>query len=1231
MRSIIRVFLPVVALVLTAQGQAPVVINEVFFWLDAASPDAPKNHQWLELYNQTADAVDLTGWKVTARDGRAGASARDLPAVSLPAGGYLVVHFTSGENRLDFADGSGDYYTGDAGDGSYWEVTADEAGLYGPERMVDFVAWRFGSSTQAPGAAHDDAVAAGIWVAGDVLSPDLIQSSPSALAGGLEAGDSLGRGASSIDTDSPGDWASHGGESAAGMSPGRRNFDALPMRIVDDTEQAEAGGVVAAKGPRAAGPPAAGPRRRRWTVLLYLAGDAPDVEPFVYQTMKEVERAGGTDDSVNFVALYDGNARSVPARFRADGTVTSYPVGSTVRGRIGPETDPTQVTLVQFMNNEVSQGELDTGDPQTLKDFITWACDTFPADKYALVLTGHGKGWKGFGFDASSRGTRPGLVGGLTRLANQDSITMSEFSKALEGRFFELIAFESCLMGNIEVAAQLYPHTRYLVASEQVMRAGLFPHKEMAAALKAKPDLTGRELGQLIVKGFSNRNDAHLARTYKDNRGNPIRVPNMSTIALYDLDLLKPTLDALASWAKTLKQGVTYFRKKGSSGDNVQRLVARQSIEATRFIDMNFVDLYDFAQLVLDYSGAPVCAVGGAEAVMARLVAGSPGSMVLAQVQGEYRQLGGISIYLPILRARVEKRSPGFGFGQLSQLPYDLVDARETDGDSPLVVYRRNNDALPLAARDMETDEPLDPRTQWPAEENPEMLFHSATGGAWADFLERYYHPVSDNKIVKGVAPNGDVILPTTTGEAACSNGFDSIVVPVGSKVTLTADGSSDAEPYYDFFPARFIWDFDAKKPCAAPCIAPYEVPPGTDAAIGANDNMDADRMFLSTTYDQKDAMGRTVEFNCAVQGSFQQTLIAWDDDHMLKFHDTIPSARYVHPQSDSFGSLIECRDPVTRIAIQDGPKTLSVGDVAPFSAIPSSASAFGIPRYPIMMSVPTGQASVTVGGSEVRSGQTAQVLTDSIFGMLTMMVTPLAVGPLEVGFKAAGSNVSGKINLTVVAAPAVKAAQLTATAQPASLPTGSSSTLTVGLRTAGGQAVPNALVTLMTNPGSITFQSGTTFNSGAGTQATTDAAGNASIQARINGPGNSQVLVFGGGLQKTVDLVSTTVPANPGPATLVVDGGEPVLTVGQERVVRVSLVRAGLPYAGARATLTVTGGNVKLTGAAAGATAQTLTTDAKGVADFRITPASVLPVSVQIGVQGEGVGWLLLYGVRGP
>src|SRR5260370_38624826 len=99
------------------------------------------------------------------------------------------------------------------------------------------------------------------------------------------------------------------------------------------------------------------------------------------------------------------------------------------------------------------------GDPQTLRDFIQWGKSRYPANKYARLISSHGAGWKYIGPDESSPGTRE----------SYDALYMGELSAALQGQQFELIVLDACLMGMVEVAWQLEPFTKWLVASEDVV------------------------------------------------------------------------------------------------------------------------------------------------------------------------------------------------------------------------------------------------------------------------------------------------------------------------------------------------------------------------------------------------------------------------------------------------------------------------------------------------------------------------------------------------------------------------------------------------------------------------------------------------------------------------------------------------------------------------------------------------------------------------------------------
>jgi hypothetical protein len=103
-------------LMFTATAQSPVIVNEFMARNSRTLADEDGDYSdWIELRNVSTVDVNLEGWFLT--DARANLTKWQLPAVTLSAGGYLVV-FASGKDRAlagselhtNFAlDGGGEY------------------------------------------------------------------------------------------------------------------------------------------------------------------------------------------------------------------------------------------------------------------------------------------------------------------------------------------------------------------------------------------------------------------------------------------------------------------------------------------------------------------------------------------------------------------------------------------------------------------------------------------------------------------------------------------------------------------------------------------------------------------------------------------------------------------------------------------------------------------------------------------------------------------------------------------------------------------------------------------------------------------------------------------------------------------------------------------------------------------------------------------------------------------
>lgn len=160
--------------------------------------------------------------------------------------------------------------------------------------------------------------------------------------------------------------------------------------------------------------------------------------------------------------------------------------------------DPSQNQrwLVQKSNmtHLADLGQKNMGDGDTLRDFITWGVENYPAQKHVLILWNHGGGAiSGFGYDEKY---------------NYDTLLLAELRRGLDEAYkttnkkLEIIGFDACLMASLETANMAAPYSNYLVASTELEPAMGW---EYSSFLKeaAKGNIDKIELGKAIADGFN--------------------------------------------------------------------------------------------------------------------------------------------------------------------------------------------------------------------------------------------------------------------------------------------------------------------------------------------------------------------------------------------------------------------------------------------------------------------------------------------------------------------------------------------------------------------------------------------------------------------------------------------------------------------------------------------------------------------------------------------------------
>lgn len=253
-----------------------------------------------------------------------------------------------------------------------------------------------------------------------------------------------------------------------------------------------------------------------WTIIGYSIADT-NLEPFMMDDITEMSGVG-TQDGLNIVALVDRAA-----------DYTSDPVigiDDWVGGKvleIGPGGTAEELQ---------DMGDVDTGDPQVLSDFITQAIEDYPAAHYALVISDHGASWPGVGGDEGSGGN------GLT-LDEIDTAIGTGLSDAGVDKL-DLLGFDACLMSTYEVASTMAKHADRMLASQELEPGHGWNYASLQT-LADNPDATVDELGSAIIEGF-------------EEQATEQGTVDQITLALTDLTKMGLVDEALAAFGTALSE-----------------------------------------------------------------------------------------------------------------------------------------------------------------------------------------------------------------------------------------------------------------------------------------------------------------------------------------------------------------------------------------------------------------------------------------------------------------------------------------------------------------------------------------------------------------------------------------------------------------------------------------------------------------------------------------------------
>ncbi len=423
--------------------------------------------------------------------------------------------------------------------------------------------------------------------------------------------------------------------------------------------------------------PSAQQGESEWLVMLYQNADDEVLEGDIYTDLNEAEIVGSTDDVV-IVSQFD----RYDGAFDGDGDWTT-----TKRYLVTQDDD-----LATVNSEEIEDlGEIDSGDPETLADFMIWAITNFPAKKYALILSDHGAGWMGGWNDNEP--------------VEGSSLSINEIDQALAYAIaetgieqLEFIGFDACLMSQVEALSGVAPYARYAVASEEVEPAIGWAYSRFLSQLADKPTMNGATLAKNIVKSYIQddiriQDDEARAVYVLNNYGVEEEVSpedlaqqeiKSVTLTAVDLQVMPAFMDAFNEFAFALAyEDPAAVARARTYAQSFESVFGEE-------VPSPYLDLGNFARLVTEFAGSDdlTAAVNNLEKVSKKFI--------LAEMHGEGKPgATGLTIFFPVPELLV---AVGTAESAISYTDYVSRFAGASLWDDFLVFHYTNRDIDPDTA-----------------------------------------------------------------------------------------------------------------------------------------------------------------------------------------------------------------------------------------------------------------------------------------------------------------------------------------------------------------------------------------------------------------------------------------------------------------------------------------------------------------------------------------------------
>lgn len=336
-----------------------------------------------------------------------------------------------------------------------------------------------------------------------------------------------------------------------------------------------------------------------WLIMVYLAGDN-NLSAFSIAFLQELEAANfglSLDEChrrARVVAAFDSptpwpkGARYLEINRHRDPNLPQKPIKWPLHNDlVGPGHIVVSPDFCETDGGCSYQQPPEHGKPveptaeEALARFLRWVKCRYTAKRYMLILFGHGT-----------------LVAGNTFLSDSNPpsyLKLDDFARILRdfGHKIDILACDNCVMNGIESAVQLYGLVNFMLGSQGLMLANAWPVRKIIEEVRDNYQSSSKDIARLVLRcSVVNVLDFTLME-----RSSEQAICDVRKFGRRD-----QIVSAVRALSGALQTGLEF---KWQKNERVLRypivvdLVRLARLEAQSYWSETFVDLYDFAALLL--------------------------------------------------------------------------------------------------------------------------------------------------------------------------------------------------------------------------------------------------------------------------------------------------------------------------------------------------------------------------------------------------------------------------------------------------------------------------------------------------------------------------------------------------------------------------------------------------------------------------------------------------------